>query len=129
MPDDDDKFFRKLAKLREEPKESYLQQMSKSWREAYPVGTLMKVIKDVIDPIKNKTLVAGLYVTVKDFDITNIRSGPKWIVCEDSEKELWNVPRTYLMKNTTASGKRGRFRILAQDALMEKLTEKHNKES
>lgn len=120
MPNDG--FLKDLANKSLKPKPgSHLDQMLAGWRETYPIGALRKVIKKVIDPIKDQELPIGALVTIKSYDVPDIREGPKWIVCEDSNKETWNVPRTYLMKISTENEKKGRFRILAQDAEMEKL--------
>jgi hypothetical protein len=113
-----------IFKTLEKPKESNLAQMLREWRAAYPVGALMKTLKNVVDPLKDATLPAKSLVTIKQcfVDPAHARSGPTWILCEDSEKQEWNVPRSYLVKNTFNIGKKGRFRILAQDVEIEKLS-------
>jgi len=99
------------------------------FQELYPVGAIVKTLAKVEDPLKTNELPAGSYVTIKEVstDIPTFRTvkTPKvWILCEDQNKELWNIRPHYLEKYRASTGKRGRFRILSQDAEMEK----HNKE-
>lgn len=120
MPND--RFFKELANKSSKPKPgSHLDQMIAGWKETYPIGAVRKVLKYVIDPLKDKTLSAGSLVTIKSYelDLHDAKQGPRWVVCVDPNNEEWNVPRTYLVKISSESEKRGRFRILAQDAEME----------
>jgi hypothetical protein len=104
--------------------------MIKEWGEAYPIGALVKTLSNVVDPLKEKILPAGSYVTIKDceIDIHHVRKGPTWILCEDSSKELWNIRPVCLMKDIPFTGKKGRFRILAQDTEQEKMMKTPNGE-
>ncbi|MBE3085863.1 MAG: hypothetical protein IMZ64_06565, partial [Bacteroidetes bacterium] len=92
-----------------------------TWEEVYPVGALVKTLAEVIDPLRDETLLPGSYVTIKECKVIDIKRGPRWILCEDANKNLWNIKSIYLMKNVPFTGKKGRFKILAQDAEQEKL--------
>jgi hypothetical protein len=96
------------------------------FQELYPIGALVKTLIKVQDPLKKGELPSGSFVTIKDVVHSNSRSNKlcifskAWILCEDQNKELWNVRPHYLEKYKAPTGKRGRFRILSQDAEMEK---------
>jgi hypothetical protein len=101
------------------------------FQELYPVGAVVKTLAKIEEPIKNKDLPAGSLVTIKEVQMRDsaqsfqmIKASKVWILCEDKNKELWNIRPHYLEKYSAPTGKRGRFRILAQDAAMEK----HNKD-
>ena len=100
------------------------------WKNLYPVGSVVRTLADVIDPLKNETLPARSFVTIKECKVSraNAKMGPTWILCADSKNQEWNIRPTSLEKYAPPAGKKGRFRILAAEAEVEKMFQK-NKES
>ena len=96
------------------------------FQELYPIGAIVKTLIKVEDPFKQGELPPGSFVTIKDVVHTDSRSNKlciftkAWILCEDQNKELWNIRPHYLEKYSVPTGKKGRFRILSQDAEIEK---------
>lgn len=97
------------------------------FKELYPIGALVKTLIKIEDPFKNQDLPAGSYVTIREvkseaqaLSFQVVKANKVWILCEDEKKEPWNIRPHYLEKYKAPTGKRGRFRILSQDAEIEK---------
>lgn len=100
----------------------------KEFQELYPVGALVKTLIKIDDPFKKEGLLPGSLVVIKKVDIAMLspdsfqmsKTAKVWILCEDQNKELWNIRPHHLEKYKGLTGKKGRFRILAQDAELER---------
>ena len=113
-----------------DPRIFNLQHVKTAWeefQELYPIGALLKTLVKIEDPIKKSELLPGSFVTIKEVSpgipihqFQMSKTTKVWILCEDQNKELWNIRPHYLEKYRAPTGKRGRFRILVQDAEMEK---------
>jgi hypothetical protein len=93
------------------------------FQELYPVGAVVRTLTKVQDPLKEVDLPAGSFVTIKDVCTDQHQNkmcfSKAWILCEDQSKGLWNIRPHHLEKYRAPTGKKGRFRILAQDAEIE----------
>ena len=117
--------WRKIEKRERPSLSSSTRTAWQEFQELYPIGALVKTLIKVEDPFKQGELPPGSFVTIKDVH-TDSRSNKlciftkAWILCEDQNKELWNIRPHYLEKYSVPTGKKGRFRILSQDAEIEK---------
>ena len=118
--------WRKIEKRERPSLSSSTRTAWQEFQELYPIGAIVKTLIKVEDPLKKGELPLGSFVTIKDVVHPDSRSNTlciftkAWILCEDQNKELWNIRPHYLEKYSAPTGKRGRFRILSQDAKMEK---------
>jgi len=114
----------KLYKMQIGTSEMFMKRSFKNWAELYPAGSVVKTLKDVIDPFKTEKLPEGSFVTIKKLDTEITKKNYVWILCEDKNKNEWNVKSVYLETFRVPKEKKGRFRILAQEMVVDK-----NKES
>jgi hypothetical protein len=83
------------------------------WEKIYPVGSVRKVLRNIVDPLDNAQLPQGTFVSVKKI---SSRNGLTWIECLGPKNSIWKIrPRDLeLLKN---GGPRGRYRIALRNKI------------
>ena len=94
-----------------------LRTSTRIYDDLYPQGTLVVVLKDVIDPFKSNLLKKNSIVTVERIEYQS--NNNTWIICSDQTGTQWGIRPKELEKVDMHTEKVGRFRILATDTLME----------